>query len=268
MELKIEQYELKPIGFNFEELKEQLEQQLEKYQNLVFTDETMNEAKKTRTDLNNLINTIETERKRIKKEWNQPYVEFKTKIKELVSLVEQPKLEIDTQIKNFEDKKKQEKLQEITNYFNEINECQYLKFEMIFDEKWLNASASMKNVKDTISSKVGAFSAGVSAIERQEPKYQVQMLDKYIQTLDLSSALLEKERLEKLEFEATKNLIAEDMQSAKEEQNAPSQELTSNDAPKEGDLEILDFRVYVTKEQKALLREFLITNGIKYGRVE
>ena len=268
MELKIEEYELKPIGFNFEELKKELEIQLEKYQNLVFTEDTMKDAKKTRTDLNNLITTIENERKRIKKEWNQPYVEFENKIKELVALVEQPKLAIDTQIKTYEDKKKQEKKEELENYFNEINECAYLKFEMIFDEKWLNATADVKKIKESISSKVGSFTTGVASIERQDEKYRVQMLDIYIKTMDLSQALLEKERLEKLEFESTKRMIAEDMQNANIEKNASNEEITRNDTSNEEELEVLDFRVYVTRSQKLALRNYLITNNIKFGRVE
>ncbi len=267
MELKIEEYELKPIGFNFEELKKELEIQLEKYQNLVFTDENMADAKKTRTDLNNLINTIESERKRIKKEWNEPYVEFENKIKELVKLVEQPKLAIETQINAFEDKKKQVKLNELKDYFNSINECNYLTFDMIFDEKWLNASANIKNVKDIISSEVGKFSAGVANIEGQDDKYKVQMLDIYIKTRDLGQALLEKERLQKLEFEATKNRINEELKREQALQNENDNH-ASKETTQDIELEVLDFRVYVTKKQKELLKDFLVKNQIKYGRVE
>lgn len=268
MELKIEEYELKPIGFNFEELKKELEIQLEKYQNLVFTKDMLKDAKKTRTDLNNLITSIENERKRIKKEWNQPYVEFENKIKELVALIEQPKLAIDTQIKTHEDKKKQEKKKELENYFNKINESTYLKFEMIFDEKWLNDTTDVKKIKESISSRVGSFATGVAAIERQDEKYRVQMLDVYIKTMELSQALLEKDRLEKLEFESTKRMIAEDIQNANIEKNVSNKKITRNETSNEEELEVLDFRVYVTRSQKLALRDYLIANNIKFGRVE
>jgi len=33
-------------------------------------------------------------------------------------------------------------------------------------------------------------------------------------------------------------------------------------------LQTLDFRVFVTKHQKQLLKEFLVNNSIKYGRVK
>lgn len=262
MELKIEQYELKPIGFNFEELKKELESQLEKYQNLVFTDDTMKDAKKTRTDLNKLVETIESERKRIKKEWNQPYVDFENKIKELVALVNKPKLAIETQIKRFEDKQKEEKLDKLKKYFESINECNYLTFDMIFDEKWLNVSADVKKVKEAITNKVGSFATGITIIEGQDERYRTFMLDKYLQTLDISQALLEKERIEKLEFEQKKNKIAAEI---KADVKADGFDVTDS---KDDDIEILDFRVHVTKIQKQLLKEFLIANKIEYGRVE
>ena len=88
MELKIKEYNLpKQIGFNYDELKEQIEKSLEKYQNLVVTQENLNDSEKARTTLRGFKKALDEQRKAIKKKWNEPYDAFEKNIKELLALV-------------------------------------------------------------------------------------------------------------------------------------------------------------------------------------
>lgn len=70
MELKIlspqESGFVKEIRWNHEELKAELTAKMQEYKNLVFTEETIGDAKKDRANLNKLKNAFEDERKRIK----------------------------------------------------------------------------------------------------------------------------------------------------------------------------------------------------------
>ena len=59
--------ELSQIDFNSDELKAQLQENLQKYEGLVVTENAIQEAKKTKADLNKFRTAIETERKRVKK---------------------------------------------------------------------------------------------------------------------------------------------------------------------------------------------------------
>ena len=261
MELKIEKYELQPIKFNFDELKGKLTESLEKYQGLVVTEDNLSDSTKTRTELNKLKTSIEDERKRIKKEWNEPYVAFENQIKELVGLVDKPIQCLDTQIKAFEDERKENKRKEIQEFFDENNTNELIKLDMIFDEKWLNKGEKIDKIKETILSTLGRIETSLNVIKTQDTKYTTNMVDIYLKTLDLASALKEKERLEELEKNAN-------LERVKREQTVQRQESVEV-APKVEEKEYeLIFKVTGTANQMLALREFLISNNIKFSKVE
>src|SRR5574343_344323 len=93
---------LPPVTFNFDELKGVLNAKLEKYRNLVITDDDMKAAKADRAELNKLIASIDAERKKIKKQYLEPYDKFEAQLKEILSMIEQPCAEIDGKVKDFE----------------------------------------------------------------------------------------------------------------------------------------------------------------------
>ena len=259
MELKIEKYELQPIKFNFDELKGKLTESLEKYQGLVVTEDNLSDSTKTRTELNKLKTSIEDERKRIKKEWNEPYVAFENQIKELVGLVDKPIQCLDTQIKAFEDERKENKRKEIQEFFDENNTNELITLDMIFDEKWLNKGEKIEKIKETILSTIGRIETSLNVIKTQNTKYTTNMIDVYLKTLDLASALKEKERLEELEKNA--NLERVKNQPVKE------QEVVVPKTVPEKEYELV-FKVTCTIEQMRNLREFMISNNIKFSKVE
>lgn len=261
MELKIEKYDLQPIKFNFEELKGKLTESLEKYQGLVVTEDNLSDSTKTRTELNKLKTSIEDERKRIKKEWNEPYVAFETQIKELVGLVDKPIQCLDTQIKAFEEERKEAKRKEIQEFFDENNTNELIKLDMFFDDKWLNKSEKIEKIKETILATIGRIETSLNVIKSQDTKYTTNMIDVYLKTLDLASAMKEKERLEELEKNAN-------LERVKREQTVQRQESVEV-APKVEEKEYeLIFKVTGTANQMLALRDFLIANNIKFSKVE
>ena len=100
---------LQKIDFNYEELKQSIKASLEKYDNLLYTDDQMKAAQTDRANLNNFIKALDAKRKEVKEKCLAPYAEFEAKIKELQALVEEPVLRIDNQIKTYENGKKAEK---------------------------------------------------------------------------------------------------------------------------------------------------------------
>lgn len=261
MELKIEKYYLQPIKFNFNELKTKLTESLEKYQGLVVTEKNLNDSTKTRTELNNLKKSIEDERKRIKKEWNEPYVAFENQIKELVGLVDKPIQCLDTQIKSFENTRKENKQEEIQKFFDENNTNELIKLDMIFDEKWLNKGEKIEKIKETILSTLGRIETSLNVIKTQNTKYTTNMIDVYLKTLDLASALKEKERLEELEKNANLERV--------KKQQVESKQVAVYTLPKTEETECeLVFKVVCTANQMRSLREFMINNKIKFSKVE
>ncbi len=260
MELKIEKYELQPIKFNFEELKSKLTDSLEKYQGLVVTEDNLSDSTKTRTELNKLKTSIEDERKRIKKEWNEPYVAFETQIKELVGLVDKPIQCLDTQIKAFEEKRKEAKRKEIQEFFDENNTNELIKLDMFFDDKWLNKSEKIDKIKETILSTLGRIETSLNVIKTQNTKYTTNMVDVYLKTLDLASAMKEKERLEELEKNAN-------LERVKREQTVKGQEPVKTESKEEEKTFDLIFKVTGTANQMLALRDFMVSNNIKFSKV-
>ena len=77
---------LQKIDFNYEELKQSIKASLEKYDNLLYTDDQMKAAKTDRANLNNFIKALDAKRKEVKEKCLAPYAEFEAKIKEPGSL--------------------------------------------------------------------------------------------------------------------------------------------------------------------------------------
>jgi hypothetical protein len=188
---------------NFEELKADLQERAKYYNDLVFTDDKMKDAKSERANLNKFKDTIETRRKEIKKAWAEPYLALESQVKELNAIIDEPIGKIDAQIKDFEERKKTERKEELTAYFVEnataakLNEI--VNFEQIFNSKWLNASTTVKSAKEEISSILQQIDGDLKAIDMLDGKYKLNAKDHYLRNFNLSSAIAEHNRLVELE---------------------------------------------------------------------
>ena len=83
-------------------------------------------------------------RKSAKTEWNDPFVRFESEVKELIALVDKPITAIDAQVKAFEERRKADKRNSLEAFFNSsiADNSELLKFDDIFNEKWLNVTFS------------------------------------------------------------------------------------------------------------------------------
>ena len=108
LEVRVEQ-KLGLLNWNFEELNQQLDSQLEKYRGMTFTDDQMPEAKKTRAALNKVAKEINDRKLAVKREFCAPYEQFEDQAKILIGKIKQVSGEIDQQVKDYEESKKQKK---------------------------------------------------------------------------------------------------------------------------------------------------------------
>ena len=99
--------------WNFAQLKAELQDYLSPYAALVYTDDTIKDAKTDRTGLNRMKTAIENARKAYKAQCMEPYNAVEPQIKELVGLIEDHRLRIDTMVKDYEERKREEKEQEV-----------------------------------------------------------------------------------------------------------------------------------------------------------
>ena len=177
MELKIynpqEDGFLQSIDWNFEDLKAEITQKSNEYMNLVYSDDQIKEAKKDRASLNKLISALEAKRKEIKKQVMVPYEDFEKKEKELVGIIQQAVDNIDSQIKGYEEGLRQEKLKKVKEIYKEaIGDLdRTVPLKRIFKDSWLNASTTLKSIKEEIAAIYAKVDADLKVINKESSTY-------------------------------------------------------------------------------------------------
>lgn len=276
MELKIlspqEGGFVKEIRWNNEELKAEIAEKMQEYKSLAFTEETIKEAKADRAKLNKLRTAFEDERKRIKKLCMAPYDEFEKQVKELIALTDEPIRLIDSQIKEVEEQRRVEKKGKVLEFYEStIGSLRgVLPFEKVFRPEYLNATKSMKSITQEIQALIDRVNSDLDTIEGFGSKYELQIKDAYLKTLDLSTAMQEKARLEEVERRLAERW-QEEQRRAEENaarEAAEGKETAQQTEKQESQLFRMDFRVWGTKDQIMGLRQYLIDNKIKFGKVE
>jgi hypothetical protein len=298
MELIISNQEnLQPIEFNFEELKIELAERLQHYNSLTYTEDEIKTAKADRATLNKFKDAIEKRRKEIKAQCLKPYEDFEKKVKEIVKMIDEPILAIDGQVKKFEIRVKEEKRAEIQTFYAEVigDLSELLPLVKVWNEKWLNATVTLKSVKDEINETIARVKNDLEVISGLQTEFEFQTKDVYLKTLNLSAALQEKTRLEerkarqdeydRVQAEKRAEQARQEAEKAKQpevitiETEPDGHTLTKDSyeslegafaqaehSPEPVTMQI-DFRIWATHEQLMSLKAFLLENNIKYGKV-
>lgn len=275
------------IDFNFEDLKDALTGELEFYKNLVFTEDTKADAKKTVAELRKLKKQINDKRIEVKKLYMQPYTNFEAKVKELDKLINEPIAYISEQIDTFEQKRIEEKRELINEIYLELvsereDIAGYAELNRVYDSKWENASTSKKTIQEAITSYLDSVGNDIAAIESMESEYEAKALMRYKETGVLSDALLtirqwEKQKEEILKAEEEKQ--KQEALKAEEEKHAEIEADEILDAPepieefiepteKNDIMKIARYEVKVDPFQQTQLECYMQECGIQYRRLD
>ena len=263
------------IDFNFEDLKDALTAELELYKNLVFTEDTKADAKKTVAELRKLKKQISDKRIEVKKLYMQPYTDFEAKVKELDKLINEPITFISEQIDAFEQKRIEEKRELINEIYLELvsereDIAGYAELNRVYDSKWENASTSKKTIQEAITSYLDSVDNDIAAIKSMESEYEAKALMRYKETGVLSDALLtirqwEKQKEEILKAEEEKQAEAE----ADEILDAPEPiEEFIEPTEKNDIMKIARYEVKVDPFQQTQLECYMQECGIQYRRLD
>ena len=143
---------LRVIKWNREELEAAVRQKIASYENVVYTEDNMKQAKADRAELNNLVKAIEERRKMVKKIINEPYDAFEKELKEILALIQEPVGIIDRQVKAFEDQQKEEKKKSIQKSYDEVigDLAEVLPFERVFDSRYLNQTYKLATAQQSL----------------------------------------------------------------------------------------------------------------------
>lgn len=281
MELKINDYQLpEAIKWNYQEIKQELEEKVSMYTNLVYTDDQIKLAKADRAKLNKLKTALNDERIRREKEYLEPFNKFKAQVKDLITIIDKPVALIDKQIKAYEEQKKEEKKVELEKIFEALEKPEWLKFEQLFTNRWLQSSVSLKAAKDSMEMTLGYISKDMQTLQNL-PEFGFEAQQVYISTLNINEAISEAQRMAQIQKQKQEHEAELARQKELESQKEPAQatpEATQPIPEFEDDLEPIEerkgdekqwiaFKAYLTASDAAALKVFFKTRNIEFKPV-
>ncbi len=187
---------------NFNELKAWLEQNLQRYTHIVYTEESLRDAKGDKAKLSRLKRALEDKRKEIKKVYMAPYLEIESQIRELTAMIDEPLGQIESFIKQTEQDEKARQRLTIRGFFDEVSapvgEMADALFNSpaFFESKWENKSTSVKVWQDAIREKVAKAAQGIRTIQAAGGAHTAPLLARFMETLDMEDTLAYRRTLE------------------------------------------------------------------------
>lgn len=280
MELKIysptADKQIEKIKWNNEEIKKEVAQKLEYYKNVVYDETEIKEAKKDRASLKKFVEALENKRKEIKKQCLAPYEEFEKEEKEIIAMFSEATLSIDSQIKNFEQARKDKKLDEIKGLFVSAEFPEWVSFEQIFDERWLNVSVSVKNIETQIKNAREQIDKDLEML-RALPDFAFEAEQIYKRTFNVQKAITEAKTAYELQ-KAKEKYEAEQKQALDEQKNQDEQPVsvsmpvveqpaTTETVHEEHKRAWLSFKANLTVDDALALKEFFNSRNIEFQSI-
>lgn len=302
MELMIyspaENERLPEIQWNFEEIKKYAAQKAEYYQNIAYTGADTKDMKSDKADINKFISVLEDVRKQKKKEYLAPYEIFESQIKETllplrktVSLITEKLDEVEEQYRE----SRKAKMEEF--YYKYVGDLQPLvPFRKTIREEFYKRAFTDKKLEQAYSCFFERLREDMKGLDQLPEKFRDKALLKYMEEFSLSAALQEGKRLEELDrlveerrrkqeeerearrAEESRRLEEAAREARKQQETDVKQDPMQKEPPKtetpqqlqkpQEEILQMDFRVWGTKEQILGIRQYLINNQIKFGKVE
>ena len=213
------------IRFNNEELKAELTQMMERLRGAVFLEEDKQYAKGELANLRKLREAIEKRRKEVKSQCMVPYNDFEKKVKEMLAIIDEPIALIDQQLKEIEANRVRQRKEEVSALWQKMicgTEAEdFLPLEAIYDQKWNNATTSLKAVEDALAEKKEQVEWDLQLIRQNASDVQDEAIGIYRRTRDIRAALshintYESNKKKALELEAERRRQEEERRKQEE----------------------------------------------------
>ena len=182
------------VSWNFEEIKQVLEDGLEVYRTTAYTDATIKTAKSDVATLRKLSAAIKERQKEVKNKCLEPYAVIESQAKELIALIEKPIKAINDQVQDYERRRKEVARKEIMNYWNKKAESLPEDIRekariAVYDERWENATATKKSWREGVENGIQKILDEISTIKSFASEFEEDMLAVYKADLSLQKAI-------------------------------------------------------------------------------
>lgn len=289
-ELKVIKQVAPVIQVNFDEMKDFLKSNLAKYEGIIVTEETMDDAKSMQKELSTVRKSIDGIRLDALREAKKPLNEFSEQMKELFGLVVSVEDPIKAGLKVFEDKRIADKNAAINAIIAEKMNASELREKyhdgIIISVKWSNKGASMKSIGEEIDAQINNLKSIQNVRDESETAIrsmcdiQSEKLarpldaDYFIGQLDhgstLSSILASiadnAKRQSEAEQKAVERASAPRVEDEPPKPHVAPQSANTNES--KPDQRTVTIRITTTEAKLLMLRSFMNENLITYEKVE
>lgn len=185
------------LKYNKDDVMEYIKNEISKYENLIYDDESIKSAKDDRARLNSFTKAINDKKIEIKKQFLEPYTEFENDVKEMMSMIAIPIESIDKQVKLYEEKLRVKRRSDCVSIFSEIfGELQEVfSYNSTENSKWLNQTTSIKSIRTEITEIYNGYVSSIKVIKDLNSDHELALLEKFYDTRDILSVMEYENRL-------------------------------------------------------------------------
>lgn len=244
-----------------------------KYDGQIVTEDTLKEAKSSRTELNKYAKALDRKRIDKKKEYMKPVEDFEKEVKGYVSTIKKQVSMLDEGIQYFKDKQLEERKAKVQEMIKEVSEANAVDPETVeIQKQWLLKSATKGKVMAEI----------VEAVQKQKRiNKDVEMITEYCAKLNLPTTRYV-ETARDFDYWEAKRLADtdyEELQARKEAERAAKlakvaqekekivevgeKQIDSETGEVVKELQVLTLKIKGTKEQLDSLGRVITASGIE-----
>ena len=247
-------------------------------------------AKKDRAKLNSAEKNIAEKYASLRAAYERPLQTIDENIRMIRKAIKNASGVVDGAVKSYEEKQKSAKRKEIQAYFDAKN-FDLVSLDKIFDEKWLNKGAKMKDVRERIDEDIADIYRDIEVLEKI-PEHGMTAKAIYLEKLDMGAALRQVEVLKENAERLAREQVAREERKISEQvaNNAASERKETQEAARvekvqslvdsalefprgtpaaRAQEEIIEITLAFkgTREKLRKLREYMTENGIPYTKV-
>lgn len=244
-----------------------------KYDGQIVTEDTLKEAKSSRTELNKYAKALDRKRIDKKKEYMKPVEDFEKEVKGYVSTIKKQVSMLDEGIQYFKDKQLEERKAKVQEMIKEVSEANAVDPETVeIQKQWLLKSATKGKVMAEI----------VEAVQKQKRiNKDIEMITEYCAKLNLPTTRYV-ETARDFDYWEAKRLADtdyEELQARKEAERAAKlakvaqekekivevgdKQIDSETGEVVKELQVLTLKIKGTKEQLDSLGRVITASGIE-----
>lgn len=186
--------------WDFPMLKAELQRRLDAYSGLVYTDDSIKEAKNDRATLNKVKKAIDEARKAYKAKCLAPYEAMEPQIKELLDLVEGQRTLIDDTVKDYESRQKEAKEVEVRKFYDRkavlLGDLADVLYPKLFSTKWTNASTGKAKYEEDIQIAINGAANDIASIKALNSPFVDTLIAVFTETLSMDRVNAKQAELE------------------------------------------------------------------------